>query len=200
MKNINQILICALILTSSLACKKNSAFSPISNKQALLQFPYDTIVKYGWYYYENYDTSYTALDTIHTSSGWPVIPFFKVVPVLEQDACVLSTYYYFDESDGAVISIDCNGVKKNVASWQVYQDSTYMDGGWYINSFPLLVIISPPSGCYTPFTDTLPPNTQRPVFFTMIDSSQMNVSVDLSQFGWGNRDSVTIINNVMKHQ
>ena len=200
MKIINQILICALILTAGFACKKNSASNPIINQQALLKFPYDTIFKYGWYYYANYDTSYTALDTIHTSSGWPVVPYFKVMPVLDQDVCALSTYYYFDQKSGSVISIDCNGVKKTVASWQVYQDSTNLNGNLYINSFPLLVITSPASGCYTPFTDTLPPNTGRPIFFTMIDSSQMSVTIDQSQFDWGNEDSVTIINNVMKHQ
>ena len=116
------------VLISIFACNRNAtAPNPIMNEQALQKFPYDTILKYGWYYYANYDTVYTASDTAGSNGKWTPLPYYKKIPVVQTNVCTLATRYYF-KPDGSLISIDCNGQQKNVATWNVYQDSTVLDG------------------------------------------------------------------------
>jgi hypothetical protein len=171
------------LVLAMFSCQKNDVDS--NNKASV--YPYTIITKHAWYYFENFDTSYTATNLSDTVSGFPQPPFRKIIPDLS-NPCTLSTFYNFN-LDGTFTSVDCNGNTKTLGVWRTLSDTSIVNGGTIITPFPLLTITATNGEVYTPFTDTILTNAIAPVFFSMIDSTEMSVYNSSASF-WGGPDSL----------
>jgi hypothetical protein len=206
MKSRQFILSCLLVFfaLSLFSCQKNNV--PANNDSDI--YPYDIITKHAWYYFENFDTTYTAVNLSDTVSSFPEPPFLKVIPLIS-NACTLSTLYSFNKN-GSFTSVDCNGLAKLLGTWQTLSDSSIVNGGTIITDFPLLIITATQGEIYTPFTDTIAAMATVPVLFSMIDSSEISVYSSSSSF-WGGPDPIdstksivhvftaSIFNHIFKH-
>ncbi len=193
-----------LFALSLLSCQKNKVTVNASSDI----YPYNIITKHAWYYFENFDTSYTAINLSDTVSGFAQPPFKKIIPVIS-NSCSLLTLYSFN-SDGNFTSVDCNGSSKVLGTWKTLSDTSIVNGGTIITVFPLLTITATQGEVYTPFTDTIAAKAIAPVIFSMIDSTEISVYNSSGTF-WGGPDTAdstkwvvnvytaTIFNHIFKH-
>jgi hypothetical protein len=110
------------LVLAMFSCQKNDVDS--NNKASV--YPYTIITKHAWYYFENFDTSYTATNLSDTVSGFPQPPFRKIIPDLS-NPCTLSTFYNFN-LDGTFTSVDCNGNTKTLGVWRTLSDTSVVNG------------------------------------------------------------------------
>jgi hypothetical protein len=193
-----------LLAFSLFSCQKNKVMVNASSDL----YPYNIITKHAWYYFENFDTSYTAINLSDTVSGFAQPPFKKIIPVIS-NSCSLLTLYSFN-SDGSFTSVDCNGLSKVLGTWQTLSDTSIVHGGTIITVFPLLTITATQGEVYTPLTDTVAAKAIVPVLFSMIDSSEISVYNSSGSF-WGGPDTAdstkwvvnvytaTIFNHIFKY-